>query len=118
MGGGEHRRNEHAEAQNRLSPITFLQTEEAPAVSPPTLTRPHQGGGNALMIREYHSFRARGRDPRRRRGRVRWVPAGAQESRTRTSPNPLRPQGRRGACGLSSMTMCLRSRTLIDATRY
>ena len=35
LGGGEHRRNEHAKAQNRLSPITFLQTGEAAAASPP-----------------------------------------------------------------------------------
>jgi hypothetical protein len=65
------------------------------------------------------ALRGRGRDPRRRRGRVRWVPASALES-LHLTPTLSAPKGREGdhACGLSGMTMRLRSCTLIYAARY
>ena len=61
LGGGERRRTEQAEAQiSGRSLITLWQTRETLGGITPTLTRPHQGGGNALAICEYPSPALRG----------------------------------------------------------
>src|SRR5439155_22225040 len=57
------------------------------ARSRPARSKPASAAENCPLRRSGR----RGRGPRRRRGRVRWVTASALESPT--SPNPLRPRG-------------------------
>jgi hypothetical protein len=54
LGGGERRRNEQV-PRKAAALITSGRTAEPLATITPTLTRPHQGCGNALTIYEYRS---------------------------------------------------------------
>jgi hypothetical protein len=56
-GGGEPTAVKTRQRRNRLSLITWASSEHLGRITP-TLTRPHQGGGNALMICEYRSPQA------------------------------------------------------------